>query len=336
MPLISIVTSCLNEAGNVSELHQRIKAQFESQIDYEFEHIFVDNGSTDTTVEEIKRLTALDPRVKLIVNARNFGHIRSPLHGMYQAKGDAIIAMASDLQDPPELIGLFLQHWRSGFLVVVGVKPSSRETWAMAAARRLYYKVLGRISDLELIPNFTGFGLYDRSVVNLIRDLRDPYPYFRGLIAELGIRYATVEFEQARRVRGITKNNFYTLYDLAMLGVTSHSKMPLRLATMAGFALSSLSLLVSLGYLIAKLIWWDQFALGTAPLIIGLFFFGAVQLLFIGILGEYVAAIHTQIVRRPLVVEKERVNLEPASSLPVHSAGKPVSIPGAEQSPPPV
>lgn len=309
MKLISIVTSCLNEEGNVAELHQRIKAQFDARGDYEFEHIFLDNGSTDATVERIKLLAAADQRVKLIVNARNFGHVRSPLHGMYQARGDAIIAMASDLQDPPELIAEFLRHWESGYLVAVGVKPRSRETLALALARRLYYRSLGRLADVQLIPNFTGFGLYDRSVVELVRGIGDPYPYFRGLIAELGIRYASVEFEQPRRVRGITKNNFYTLYDLAMLGLTSHSKLPLRLATMAGFALSALSLLISLGYLVAKLVWWDQFALGLAPLVIGLFFFGAVQIFFIGLLGEYVLAIHTHVVRRPLVVERERVNL---------------------------
>ena len=325
MPLVSIVTSCLNEEDNVVELYRRIEAQFAGQDDYRFEHIFVDNGSTDGTVARVKELAAADSRVKLIVNARNFGHIRSPLHGMYQAGGDAIIAMASDLQDPPELIGEFLRRWREGFLVVVGVKPKSRETWSMAVLRRAYYRVLGGMSDLALIPNFTGFGLYDRSVIDIVRGTGDPYPYFRGLIAELGIRYATVEFEQARRKRGITKNNFYTLYDLAMLGITSHSKMPLRLATMAGFVLSALSLLVACGYLVAKLLWWDQFPLGTAPLVIGLFFFGAVQLLFIGIVGEYVAAIHTQVVRRPLVVERERVNLPDAHSLPKHSALPPAT-----------
>ncbi len=309
MKLISIVTSCLNEEDNVVELHQRIKAQFEGRSDYAFEHIFLDNGSTDATADRVKALAATDPRVKLIVNARNFGHIRSPLHGIYQARGDAVITMASDLQDPPELIGAFLKHWEAGTLIAVGVKPRSRETLAMAVIRRLYYRTLGRLADIQLIQNFTGFGLYDRSVVEIIRGLGDPYPYFRGLIAELGIRYATVEFEQPARKRGITKNNFYTLYDLAMLGLTSHSKLPLRLATMAGFGLSAVSLLVSLGYLVAKLIWWDQFALGLAPLMIGFFFFGAVQLFFIGLVGEYVLAIHTQVTKRPLVVERERVNL---------------------------
>jgi glycosyltransferase involved in cell wall biosynthesis len=309
MKLISIVTSCLNEEENVEELHGRIRAQFETRPDLDFEHIFVDNGSTDGTVARVKVLAAADRRVKLIVNARNFGHIRSPLHGMYQARGDAIIAMASDLQDPPELIGEFLKHWEAGTPIAVGVKPRSRETLAMAVMRRAYYGTLGRVSDVKPIANFTGFGLYDRSVIDIIRGLDDPYPYFRGLIADLGIRYATVEFEQPARKRGITKNNFYTLYDLAMLGLTSHSKLPLRLATMTGFTLSAVSLLISLGYLLAKLIWWDQFGLGLAPLVIGLFFFGAVQLFFIGLLGEYVLAIHTHVVKRPLVVERERVNL---------------------------
>lgn len=322
MTLISIVTSCLNEADNVVELHERIKAQFAPggpAADFEFEHLYVDNGSTDDTVARVKALAAADPRVKLIVNARNFGHVRSPLHGMYQARGQAVICMASDLQDPPELIGDFVGHWRRGELIALGVKPRSRETWAMAVLRRFYYRALGRMADVPLIANFTGFGLYDRSVVEMIRALGDPYPYFRGLIAELGIRYATVEFEQPARLRGITKNNFYTLYDLAMLGLTSHSKLPLRLATLAGFTLSALSLLVSLGYLVAKLLFWDYFTVGTAPLIISLFFFGAVQLFFIGLVGEYVAAIHTQVSKRPLVVERERVNLPPGDALPRHS-----------------
>lgn len=320
MRLISIVTPCLNEEGNVAELHRRIKAQFEGRRDYDFEHLFIDNCSTDATVERVKELAATDQRVKLIVNARNFGHIRSPLHGLYQASGDAVIVMASDLQDPPELIGEFIKKWESGFLIAVGVKPRSRETFAMAVTRKIYYQLIGRLADIQLIPNFTGFGLYDRSVIELVRDINDPYPYFRGLIAELGIRYATVEFVQPQRTRGFTKNNFYTLYDVAMLGLTSHSKFPLRVATMAGFALSGLSLLTSLLYLAAKLMFWDQFTIGTAPVLIALFFFAAVQLFFIGLVGEYVAAIHTQVAKRPLVIEHERVNMGPSSYLPQHSA----------------
>lgn len=208
------------------------------------------------------------------------------------------------------MISEFLKQWEAGFKVVIGVKPKSKETPLMFLLRRGYYRIIGKMSDVPLIENFTGFGLYDREVIATIRALDDPYPYFRGLIAELGYPRAEIPFEQPRRVRGVTKNNFYTLYDLAMLGVTSHSKLPLRLAAMGGFLLSFLSLLVAFGYVLAKLLFWDSFSLGMAPLIIGLFFFGSVQLFFIGLLGEYIGAIHTHVMKRPLVVEKERVNFD--------------------------
>lgn len=310
MKLVSVVTQCFNEEDNVAELYARIKAQFEQRPGYRHEHIFIDNASTDRTVAVIKGLAARDPRVKLIVNARNFGHIRSPLHAILQARGDAIVSMASDLQDPPELIGRFIEKWEAGYKIAVGVKPRTRETFAMRLVRGLYYRTIGRISDIKLIPNFTGFGLYDRSVIEIVRRIDDPYPYFRGLIAELGIEYAAIPFEQPPRLRGITKNNFYTLYDMAMLGITSHSKLPVRLATMAGFALAVVSLLISITYLVLKLLFWDYFSFGTAPILISLFFFASVQLFFIGVIGEYVAAIHTQVMKRPLVVEKERVNFD--------------------------
>jgi glycosyltransferase involved in cell wall biosynthesis len=310
MKLISVVTGCFNEEENVEELYRRIRVQFEQLPGYQYEHIFIDNASTDRTVELVKALAASDPRVKLIVNARNFGHIRSPLHGVLQARGDAIIAMASDLQDPPELIPQFIARWEAGYKVVAGVKPTSKDTFVMALARRLYYRTLGRISDIKLIPNFTGFGLYDRSVIEIIRKVDDPYPYFRGLIAELGFEYAAIPFEQPPRIRGVTKNNFYTLYDMAMLGITSHSKLPVRLAAMAGFTLATLSLLMSVVYLVLKLMFWESFTLGTAPILISLFFFASIQLFFIGIIGEYIAAIHTQVMKRPMVVEKERVNFD--------------------------
>lgn len=310
MKLISVVTGCFNEEENVEELYLRIRAQFEQLPGYQYEHIFVDNASTDRTVKLVKALAASDPRVKLIVNARNFGHIRSPMHGVLQASGDAIIYLASDLQDPPELIPEFIARWEADYKVVVGVKPTSKDTFVLALARRLYYRTLGRISDIKLIPNFTGFGLYDRSVIEIIRKIDDPYPYFRGLIAELGFEYAAIPFEQPRRIRGITKNNFYTLYDIAMLGITSHSKLPVRLAAMAGFTLATLSLLMSLVYLVLKLMFWESFTLGTAPILISLFFFASIQLFFIGIIGEYIAAIHTQVMKRPMVVEKERVNFD--------------------------
>lgn len=310
MKLISVVTQCFNEEENVDELYRRIKEQFEKRPQYRYEHIYIDNASTDKTVDAIKALATKDPRVKLIVNTRNFGHIRSPLHAILQAQGDAIVTMASDLQDPPELIGKFIEKWEAGYKIAIGVKPTTRETFAMSMIRGIYYRTIGRISDIKLIPNFTGFGLYDRSVIDIVRKIDDPYPYFRGLIADLGIEYAAIPFEQPKRVRGITKNNFYTLYDMAMLGITSHSKIPIRLATMAGFALALASLLVSVGYLALKLIFWNHFSVGTAPILISLFFFASVQLFFIGIIGEYVAAIHTHVMKRPLVIEKERVNFD--------------------------
>lgn len=305
---ISIVTPCYNESENIEELIQRIRAVMSQFSHYDYEHLLIDNASKDDTVEKIKRIATEDPRIRLIVNCRNFGHIRSPVHGVFQASGDAVIVMASDLQDPPEMIPEFLKHWEAGFKVVIGVKPKSRETPLMFLLRRSYYRIIGKMSDVPLIENFTGFGLYDREAIETIRSLNDPYPYFRGLIAELGYPRVEIPFEQPRRIRGVTKNNFYTLYDLAMLGITSHSKLPLRLATMIGFALSFLSLLIAVGYGLAKLILWNSFSLGIAPLVVGLFFFGSVQLFFIGLLGEYIGAIHTQILKRPLVVEKERVN----------------------------
>lgn len=312
MKLISVVASCFNEENNVEPLYERIVAQFTAPQEYRFELVLIDNCSTDRTVERIKALCARDRRVKLIVNSRNFGHIRSPVHAMLQARGDAIISMASDLQDPPELIPQLVDKWRQGYRVVAAVKTGSLETFPMRSIRQLFYSTIGHISEVKLIPNFTGFGLYDRSVIDIVRQIGDPYPYFRGLIAEIGFEVAQVPFTQPLRTRGNTKNNFYSLYDMAMLGITSHSKVPIRLATMAGFALSIVSLLISIIYLVLKLLFWQQFVFGMAPVLIGLFFFTSVQLFFVGLLGEYVASIHTHVLNRPLVVEKERVNFDVA------------------------
>ncbi|MFZ2267943.1 MAG: glycosyltransferase family 2 protein [Azonexus sp.] len=307
-PLISVMTPCFNEEENVGPLYERIKAAFSKLPEYRYEHLFIDNASSDRTVERIKALASEDKNVKLIVNCRNFGHIRSPLHAFFQTTGDAVIVMVSDLQDPPELIPEFVKKWAEGFKIVIGVKPESQESPLMFLVRKLYYKGVGKISDVPLINNFTGFGLYDREVVEAVRATGDRYPYFRGLIADLGYPRAEIPFVQPQRVHGITKNNFYSLYDTAMLGITSHSKVPLRLATMAGFFLGFVSLLIAMGYLVAKLLLWDNFTLGMAPLVIGVFFFASVQLFFIGILGEYIGAIHTQVTKRPLVIEQERVN----------------------------
>lgn len=306
--LISIVTPCYNEEDNIDELHRRIAAQMEKFPQYDYEHIYIDNASTDGTLSVIRRLANADFRIKAIVNNRNFGIIRSSNYALLQACGDAVINMASDLQEPPELIGDFLRQWEQGFKVVVGVKPESRETAPMFALRKLYYATIGRIADVKLIPHFTGFGLYDREVIDAVRAIDDPYPYFRGLIAELGYSHTEITYVQPTRKRGVTKSNFYALYEMAMLGITSHSKVPLRLATMAGFALSAGSLLMAIAYLVYKLLYWDRLSMGMAPILIGFFFFASVQLFFIGILGEYILNIHTRIQQRPMVVERERIN----------------------------
>jgi glycosyltransferase involved in cell wall biosynthesis len=308
--LISIVTPCFNESDNVEQLYQRLLRVRDQLPAYRFEHIFIDNASTDDTVARIKQIISRDSTVRLIVNARNFGHIRSPYYGMLQSAGDAVVCLASDLQDPPELIPEMVRAWEAGFRVVAGVKEGSRESRLMWFVRTAYYRLARKLADVQLLEHFTGFGLYDRQVVDILKSLDDPYPYFRGVIAEIGFDVAQIPFRQPGRVKGLSKNNFYTLYDMAMLGITSHSKIPIRLATMAGFGLSIISFLISLTYLVLKLVLWDQFQLGTAPLLIGMFFFGSVQIFFIGLIGEYIVAIHTQVLGRPLVVERERVNFD--------------------------
>ncbi len=305
--LISIVTPCYNEEGNVDELYERVKAVM-SGFDYQYEHIFIDNASTDDTSKKLRALVEQDKKVKVIFNTRNFGHIRSPYYGLLQGSGDAVIIMASDLQDPPERIPDFIRQWQAGFKTVIGVKTKSREAGIFYLFRTMYYRVLRSLSDVELIEHYTGFGLYDKKVIDILKEIGDPYPYFRGLIADIGFPIARIEFEQPLRKRGISKNNFYTLYDMAMLGFTNYTKIPLRLAAMFGFLSALVSFLIGLTYLIYKLLFWYQFSLGSAPLVIGLFFLGSVQLLFLGIAGEYIGAIYTQVMRRPLVIEKERLN----------------------------
>jgi glycosyltransferase involved in cell wall biosynthesis len=307
MRTISIVSPCYNEEENVEELYKRIKVVMKD-LNYNFDLIYIDNASTDQTITILRHLAQNDHRVKVILNTRNFGTVRSPYHGILQAGGDAVICMASDLQDPPEKIPEFIHYWDEGYKVVVGIKTSSKEPGLFYFLRSLYYWILRNLSDVGLIEHFTGFGLYDRQVINILRELNDPYPYFRGLIADLGFSIARIEFVQPRRKRGISKNNFYTLYDMAMLGLTGYTKIPLRLAAMVGFVASALSFLVGLVYLIYKLLFWQQFTLGSAPIVIGLFFLGSIQLFFLGIVGEYIGAIYTQVMKRPLVIEKERIN----------------------------
>jgi glycosyltransferase involved in cell wall biosynthesis len=307
---ISIVTACYNEEENVALLYQEVKKVFETLTDYEYEHIFIDNASKDRTVAILKEIAQKDKNVKIIVNARNFGHIRSPFYGLIQARGDAVISIVADFQDPVSMIPAFIKKWEDGYKIVVGVKTESEENPVFFAVRKFYYKVLQDLSEISQIKNFTGFGLYDKRIIEILRTIDDPYPYMRGLISEIGYDIYQIEYTQPERKRGITKNNFYSLYDMAMLGITNHSKIPLRLAALTGFVLAIISLFFAFVYTIYKLIYWDNFQVGIAPLVIGLFFFSSVQLFFIGVIGEYVGSIQTQVMKRPLVIERERINFE--------------------------
>lgn len=306
--ILSIVTPCYNEEDNVEELYRRIKDVIGSLNNYKFEIIFIDNSSKDNTLKILKKIAASDVIVKIIVNRRNFGHIRSPYYGILQSSGLATIYLASDLQDPPELIPEFINYWEQGYKLVMAVKPNSQEKSWFNQLRKFYYRFVDRISDIALVADSTGFGLYDRIVLDQLRQINDPYPFLRGLICELGFDIKTISFNQPKRLRGITKNNFYSLYDIAMLGIINHSKIPIRFASFLGFAVGLLSIIAALVYLILKILFWNFIPFGIAPLIIGLFLLFGIQLIFIGVLGEYIASIHTYVQRRPVVVEKERIN----------------------------
>ena len=323
MKTISIVTACYNEEENVEELVRRTREVMDSLPAYQYEHIFIDNCSTDGTARKLKAMAALDRRIKLIINARNFGHIRSPHYALLQACGDAVILLVADLQDPPEMIREFIRKWESGFKVVAGIKTSSEENPLIYALRGWYYKIISRFSSVDLLEQFTGFGLYDRKVVDILRQLREPYPYFRGLISDVGCDIARIEYTQPERLHGRTKNDFYSLFDMAMLGFTNYTKIPLRLATLLGFMAAGISFLVGIGYLVAKLFFWNTFTAGMAPVLIGICFIGSVQLFFLGIVGEYVGAIFTYVQNRPLVIEKERINFDdPGAAGPTNGTGK--------------
>ena len=307
--LITIITPCYNEVLNVREVHRRIQAIATALPKYSFDHMFVDNASKDGTVDVLREMAAEDPSVKVILNARNFGSDRSGMNAFLQAQGDAVGSIAADLQDPPELFIDMIHEWEKGFPIVAAIKNSSDESGLMYRIRSAYYHLVARLTNVEVLEHFTGFGLYDRSVVEQIRkNFRDPYPYFRGMIAELGLPIAKVFYNQRRRERGITSNNFYSLYDLAMLGITNLSKVPLRLVIFGGFISALVSFVLGMFYLIYKLIFWTSFTVGVAPVVLGLFFLGSVQLIALGIIGEYVGSIHTFVLNRPLVTEKERIN----------------------------
>ncbi len=307
--LITILTPCYNEELNVREVHRRVMAMAAGLPEYRFEHLFIDNASTDGTVAVLRAMAAEDPSVKVIVNARNVGPDRSGMHAFLQAQGDAVGSIAADLQDPPELFTEMIRAWEKGFPIVAAIKNSSDENSLMYEVRTSYYRLVARLTNVRILEHFTGFGLYDRSVVERIRTgFPDPYPYFRGMIAELGLPIAKVFYNQSRRERGVTSNNFYSLYDFAMLGVTNLSKVPLRLVIFGGFISAFISFVVGMFYLLYKLVFWSHFTVGVAPVVLGLFFLGSVQLIALGIIGEYVGSIHTLVLNRPLVTEKERIN----------------------------
>jgi glycosyltransferase involved in cell wall biosynthesis len=307
---VSIVTHAYNEEDNIEALYLRIREIMQAYPHYAYEHIFIDNHSTDSTAAILKRIAAADQHVKVIVNARNFGHIRSPMHALMQARGDAVIGIASDFQEPPDLIPEMLAAWEEGYKMVLCIKKASGENGLVYWLRKQYYRVVERLSSVETIQNYTGFGLYDREVVDLVRSFNDPYPYFRGIIAEISLPNKRLYFHQPARKRGITKNNFYTLYDIAMLGFVSTSKVPLRLAVFAGFIGAILSFLTAAGYLVAKLVFWKTFSVGVAPMIIGVFFLQSIMLVFFGVIGEYIGAIYTKVQQRPYAVEQERIGFE--------------------------
>ena len=308
---ISVVIPTYNEEGNVTPLAQGIVNVMENELpEYDYEILFIDNHSKDNTRLFLRQLCGDNKKIKAIFNARNFGQIRSPVYGLKQAQGDCVIRMCADFQDPVEMIPKFVREWEKGWKIVIGIKKSSKEKKMMYWIRTLYYKLIRKITDIDHIEHFTGFGLYDKAFVDVVRQLHDPMPYLRGIIAELGFDYKAIPYEQQRRKAGKSKNNFYSLYDYAMIGITSYSKVVLRMATFVGFIVGGISFVAGIVYFILKLLYWDRFSAGVAPLLIGVFFLGSMQLFFIGFLGEYVLSINTRVLDRPLVVEELRLNFE--------------------------
>lgn len=308
---ISVVIPTYNEEANVVPLSKAIIETMERDLpEYDYEILFIDNHSQDNTKVLLRGLCADNPKIKAIFNAKNFGQARSPVYGMKQAYGDCVVRMCADFQDPVEMIVQFVRQWEQGHKIVIGVKKASREKRIMYGIRSVYYKLINKITDIDHIEHFTGFGLYDKKFVDVVRDLHDPMPYLRGIIAELGFDYYVIPYTQPKRRAGKSKNNFYSLYDYAMIGITSYSKVVLRIATFVGFAVAGLSVLAAIICLVLKLMYWDRYSAGIAPMLIGMFFLSALQLIFIGFLGEYVLSINTRVLDRPLVVEEERLNFD--------------------------
>ena len=308
MKKISIITPCFNEAGNIKPLTEAIANVAAKEKEYVFDHIFIDNASTDSTVAEIHSMIDIFPHVGLVINQRNFGHIRSPFHGLVSSNADATIQLCSDLQEPPELIHDFLRKWEEGALVVGGVKESSQESKIIFFIRTVYYKLLAMITEHKMVSHFTGFGLYDRKVIEEFKKINDLYPYTRSLISDLGFDIEEVKYQQGKREFGITKNNLFTLFDMAIVGMVSNSKAPIRVATLFGFIVSIISFASGIIYLILKLLFWNSFEFGLAPLLIILSFGLSVIVFFLGLIGEYIGSIHSEILQRPRVLEKQRIN----------------------------
>ena len=308
---LSVMIPCYNEEENVRAIYEAVRQQFNENLpQYDYEILFIDNKSQDQTRDIIRRICSEDKNVKAIFNCRNFGQFNSPYYAITQTSGECCITLCADFQDPPELIPQFVKEWENGYKLVIGVKTKSKESKIMYALRSLYYKVIKKMSDVQQIEHFTGFGLYDKSFVKTLRELDDPQPFIRGIVAELGPEYKEIEYTQPQRRAGKTHNNFYSLYDAAMLSFTSYTKIGLRLAVFAGAILGMISFVIAMVYLILKLVFWDRFAAGMAPILIGVFFMGSIQLFFIGLLGEYIMNINSRVMKRPLVVEEERINFE--------------------------
>ncbi|MDD3048711.1 MAG: glycosyltransferase family 2 protein [Bacilli bacterium] len=311
MKKISILIPTYNEQENVELLYEALVKEFKENIsNYKYEIIFIDNYSKDKTRELLLKICEKDKNVKSIFNAKNFGQFNSPYYGMLQTTGDATVVLCADFQDPINMIKKFITEWENGYKIVIGIKTKSKENKIMYLLRSIYYKLIKKLSDVEQIEHFTGFGLYDKDFINVLRNLDDPQPYLRGIVAELGYERKEIPYVQPKRLRGKTSNNWYKLYDGAMLGITSYTKIVMRLATILGFIFSGITMIVALVYFILKLIYWDKFPAGTAPIVIGVFLIGSIQIFFIGFLGEYILNINSRVMKRPLVVEEKRINFE--------------------------
>ena len=311
MKKISVLIPCYNEEENVVPISEAVIGIITKELpQYDYELVFIDNDSTDKTRELLRMLCAKNPKIKAIFNARNFGQFNSPYYGILQVTGDCVISMVADFQDPVELIPKYVHEWENGYKIVIGIKTSSKENPVMYWLRSCYYKLIRKLSDVEQIEHFTGSGLYDRQFIEVLRNLNDPTPFLRGIVAELGFKRKEIPYEQPKRRAGKIHNNFYRLYDAAMLSVTSYTKAGLRLATFLGAFSCLVSLAVALAYLVMKLIWWDRFPAGMAPMLIGMLFLGSVQIFFIGMVGEYLARTYIESKHRPIYIAREVLDYE--------------------------